>query len=282
MLLTGRWKPWPSSGARMYSTGKPRSRSAITICSDSAFLTRGSLAPCTTSSGVLILAAELSGDWRIELGLALGRLRVAHPLVEDDAAGLPVRRDRVEQRDQVRRRHDRDGGAVDVGREGDAGERRVAAVRAAHDADALRVGDALGDQVLHAPGDVVLHLVAPLLVAGVEELLAVAGRAAEVRLQHRVAAIGEELREVVEAPAVARPRAAVRQHDRRQVLRRDALGQRQERRDLEPVRGRVAHGLHGRHVLARDALAHLVLQRQLLACCGRRGSARRDRCRRSR
>ena len=104
MLLTGRAKPWPSSGARMYSTGKPRSRSAITICSDSAFLTRGSLAPCTTSSGVLIFCAELSGDWRIELRLALRRLRVAHALVEDDAAGLPVGRDRVEQRDQVRGR----------------------------------------------------------------------------------------------------------------------------------------------------------------------------------
>ena len=69
MLLTGRWKPWPSSGARTYSTGKPRSRSAITICSDSAFLTRGSLAPCATSSGVLILAAELSGDWRTSWAL---------------------------------------------------------------------------------------------------------------------------------------------------------------------------------------------------------------------
>ena len=67
----------------MYSTGKPRSRRAITICSDSAFLTRGSLAPCATSSGVLIFCAELSGDWRVELGLALRRRRVAHALVEE-------------------------------------------------------------------------------------------------------------------------------------------------------------------------------------------------------
>ena len=56
----------------MYSTGKPRSRSAITICSDSAFFTRGSLAPCTTSSGVLIFCAELSGDWRISCALPSG------------------------------------------------------------------------------------------------------------------------------------------------------------------------------------------------------------------
>src|SRR6266576_3423342 len=46
----------------MYSTGKPRSRNAITICSLSALLTRGSLAPCTTRSGALILAADFSGD----------------------------------------------------------------------------------------------------------------------------------------------------------------------------------------------------------------------------
>jgi len=48
----------------MYSTGKPRSRSATTICSDSAFFTRGSLAPCATRSGVLIFEAALRGDWR--------------------------------------------------------------------------------------------------------------------------------------------------------------------------------------------------------------------------
>ena len=72
MLLTGRAKPCPSSGARMYSTGKPRSRSAITICSASAFFTRGSLAPWATSSGVLIFAAELSGDWRSSWALPSG------------------------------------------------------------------------------------------------------------------------------------------------------------------------------------------------------------------
>ena len=72
MLFTGRAKPWPSSGARRYSTGKPRSRSAMTICSDSAFFTRGSFAPCTTSSGVLIFAAELSGDWRSSCFLPSG------------------------------------------------------------------------------------------------------------------------------------------------------------------------------------------------------------------
>ena len=212
----------------------------------------------------MIFCGRVERRLPLELGLALRRLRVAHALVEDDAARLPVGRDRVEQRDQVRGADDVHRRRVEVRREGDARERRVAAVRAAHDPDALRVGDALGHEVLHAPGDVVLHLVAPLLVAGVEELLAVAGGAAEVGLQDRVAAVGEELGEVVEAPAVARPGAAVRQDDRGQVLRGHALRQREEGRDLEPVRGRVAHGLHLRHVLARDPLADLVLQGQLL------------------
>ena len=151
---------------------------------------------------------------------------------------------------------------VEIRRERHAGQRGVAAVRAAHDADALRIRDALGDQVLHAPGDVVLHLLAPLLVPRVEELLAVAGRGAEVRLQHRVAAVGEELRHAAVAPGVAAPRPAVRHHDERQVLGRHALRQGQVGRDLEPVGRRVADGLHRGERLARQLLADGELQRQ--------------------
>ena len=61
-LFTGRANPWPSSGAIRYSTGKLRSRRAITIRSASERFTRGSLAPCTTISAVLILSAEFSGE----------------------------------------------------------------------------------------------------------------------------------------------------------------------------------------------------------------------------
>ena len=70
--------------------------------------------------------------------------------------------------------------------------------------DLLRVGDALLDGPVDGVDQVVVHLQAPLLVAGVEELLAVAGRAAEVDLQHRVAAVGEPLR-VGLKPQVSRP-----------------------------------------------------------------------------
>ncbi len=136
--------------------------------------------------------------------------------MEDDPARLPVRRDRLEERQEVRRPDDGDARGVDVGGEGDAGEGGVAAVGAAHDRDLLRVGDPLLHEVLHAPREVVLHQVAPLVVPGVEELLAVAGGAAEVGGEDGVAAVREELRVVVEAPAVAGPRAAVREDDERE------------------------------------------------------------------
>ena len=66
----------------------------------------------------------------------------------------------------------------------------------------LRVGDAF----LHGPVDgvdqVVVHLAAPFAVAGVDERLAEAGRAAEVHRQHGVAAVGQPL--VVRIEAIAR------------------------------------------------------------------------------
>src|SRR5207247_4035599 len=44
--------PWPSSSNTTYSTGRPSSRSFATSWSDSPFTTLGSVAPCSTSSGV--------------------------------------------------------------------------------------------------------------------------------------------------------------------------------------------------------------------------------------
>jgi hypothetical protein len=121
-----------------------------------------------------------------------------------------------------------DAALVQSRRLGQAPQRRVAAVAAADDADAVRVGDLLVDQVLHAGGDVLLHRLAPLAVAGLLEMLAEAGRAAELRLEHRVAVRREDLHVLVESPAVARLRAAVDQHDRRRRLR-GLAGQRQVR-----------------------------------------------------
>ena len=84
----------------------------------------------------------------------------------------------------------------------------------------LRVGDLFLDGPVDGVDQVVVHLAGPLLVAGVDEFLAEAGRAAVVDAQHRVAAVGQQLVLGVEAPAVAAPRAAVHdQHHRQRLVR---------------------------------------------------------------
>ena len=151
--------------------------------------------------------------------LAVRRTRIGHAQREHFARRFPVGRNRFEQRNQVRWSDNVHRGGVKIRREGDPGQRGIAAIRAAQNTHALGVGDSLCDQVLHAPREVVLHLAAPLDIAGVEELLPIARRSAEVGLEHRIAAIGEELRQRVVSPFVAPPRAAVRKNDGGQVLR---------------------------------------------------------------
>jgi hypothetical protein len=55
-------KPWPSSSNTTYSTGTLFFCTAATMSSDSGLITRGSLAPCSTMSGRLILSAWNSGE----------------------------------------------------------------------------------------------------------------------------------------------------------------------------------------------------------------------------
>src|SRR5690606_32594106 len=99
-----------------------------------------------------------------------------------------------------------------------------AAVAAAADTDAVRIGDAVVDGPLHGVHQVVVHLGAPLAVARVEEGLAEAGGAPEVDAQDRVAAVGQPLVDAVVAPVVAGPRAAVHlQHHRQRFRRADAV-----------------------------------------------------------
>src|SRR3954451_16969317 len=62
MLFSGRAKPWPSSEYTTYVTEPLFFSIASTICSDSAWFTRGSFAPCPISSGFLIAFALNSGD----------------------------------------------------------------------------------------------------------------------------------------------------------------------------------------------------------------------------
>ncbi len=153
-------------------------------------MTRGSFAPWPISSGFLILLDERQRRALVEELLALLGRVVADAVLEHLHHRRPVRRDRLEQRDEVRRADDVDAAGEHVGRERQADERGVAAVAAAHDGDLVRVGDLLLDGPVDGVDQVVVHLAGPLLVAGVEELLAEAGRAAEVDAQHGVAAVG--------------------------------------------------------------------------------------------
>src|SRR2546421_509020 len=73
-------------------------------------------------------------------------------------------------------------------------EAHEAAERAAEDADPFRVDVVERLEVGGARGDVLQVTAAPVLDVGVAPGDAVAGRAAHVRLQHHVAAVGQELR----------------------------------------------------------------------------------------
>src|SRR5690606_8425352 len=130
------------------------------------------------------------------------------------------------------------------GRAHDTGQHRVAAIAAAVDGDAVAPGDALVDEPLNAIGDVVLHGQPPLPESGFPECTATARGAAEVHLQHAIATIGEELRFGVEAPAVARPRPAVRIDDAGQVAGLAPARQSQIAVDGEAVPRNVLNGPH--------------------------------------
>src|SRR5262249_28071920 len=115
------------------------------------------------------------------------------------------------------------------------------------------------DQMFDAPGYVVLHLAAPLVVARIQKMFAVADRAAEVWLQHPVAAVRQKLRDRIVAPRVAMPRTAVRDHHYRQFIWFDAFWKRKERRNLETIRRRVPDRPHFGKLLARKIFSDSVL-----------------------
>src|SRR5690606_40591715 len=87
---------------------------------------------------------------------------------------------------QVGHRGARDGALVRAVRAHRRGRRGETAVGVAEDRDAVGIGDALLDQPDRAVVLVVLHLLAPLGVAGEPQLAAQAGRAAVLRAQHGV------------------------------------------------------------------------------------------------
>lgn len=95
---------------------------------------------------------------------------IAHPRVKQAAGGFPVGRDGFQQGDEIGRRDDGHGRCVEFGRKSHPGQRGVAAVAAAHDADALGVGNTLCHEILDTPREVILHQIAPLPIAGIEKL----------------------------------------------------------------------------------------------------------------
>ncbi len=187
-------------------------------------------------------------------------LGIADLLVEELPRRLPVCGDRVEECQHVRDAYIRDAAGVYVRCEGQSGQRRVAAVRTAVDRDLLRIGDTLVDEVIDTVGDVVLHRKAPLLLAGVEERLAVSGRCPEVGLEDGIAAVRHVLDLGVVTPHVTRPRAAVRVDDYGKVLRLYALRNGEVAVDGKSVAGLVLDRLHLGEVFGRQVRPGPVLQ----------------------
>src|SRR5206468_5029486 len=116
---------------------------------------------------------------------------------------FPVRRNRVQQSHEIGRPDDVHSGGIQIGGKSNTCQSGIAAVGAAQNADALGISDSFGNKVLHAPGDVVLHLSAPLMIAGIEKFLAVTRGTAKVGHQYHIATICEELSQRVVAPVVA-------------------------------------------------------------------------------
>ena len=167
----------------------------------------------------------------------LGIIHIAQADVENREHRFPIRRNRMDEGLKVRWADDVNGTGENVRRERDRRQGAIATVRAAHDADLLRVGIAF----LHGPIDrvnqVVVHLEPPLLVAGIEEAFPVTGGAAEIGLQHSIPTIGQPLRVTIKSPFVASPGSAVGEQHHWEVLGRHSHRQGQIAVDLQPVTG---------------------------------------------
>ena len=147
---------------------------------------------------------------------------------------------------------------VHVRSESSTGQRCVAAIAPADDANAFWIDDALRDQRLHSVGDIVLHAQAPLLPAGIGVGTPTSGRAAELRLQHGVAARCEELRQPVEAGLVAGFGTAVRHHHQRQIFFHGIGGQSQVAGQRVLVARLVVEVAHGAEFHAAEQWIGLI------------------------
>ena len=188
------------------------------MLSDSACTTRTSLAPWITSSGVRIWStfvigerASMSANCSGSSGSPTNRCQLLARCGRAIVGQRPHEVGQARDADVVDRRGE------DVRGERDADQRRVAAVGAAEDRDAVRIGVALLDGPVHPVDQVVVHLAGELADRRLDEGLAVSGGSAEVDLQHRISAVGQQLHAGVVHPSVAGPRTAVHRQHQRQV-----------------------------------------------------------------
>src|SRR5687767_6654114 len=200
----------------------------------------------------------------LELHPAFRRVWVPHAFMKEHPDLFPVGWDRAEERVQVRRRDDRDRRGVKVRGGRHTRQSSVTAVAAAHDADTLRIDDALVDKVFDAPRNIVLHLLAPFIVSRVQKLLSIAGRSTEIWQQDRVAAVRKELCKRVVTPIIPRPRAAMRNDNEWKVLFRKPLRKGQVGRYLETVRRFVPDRTHRGQGASIELFTDLIQACELL------------------
>ena len=141
----------------------------------------------------------------------------------------------MNQRFEVRWAHDVHAADEFFRSERQSSQGRVTAVGTAHDRDFPGVGIAFLDGPIHGVDEIVVHLESPLFVACIEELLPVTRGGAIIHLQAGVSPVREPLRVGIVPPHVARPRPAMNEQHRRQVLRRDARRQGQIAVQVESV-----------------------------------------------
>src|SRR5215210_5343970 len=112
----------------------------------------------------------------------------ADELLDDSAIGEMLRLP-LEQR-QVRNRRDRDFRFVELRIDGGRLQGRIAAIGPTEDRQALWIGDSLRDEVFGGCGDIAGGGLPVLETIGALPLVAIAGRAAVIGLDDRIAARG--------------------------------------------------------------------------------------------
>ena len=196
--------------------------------------------------------------------------RIADMLVEITLeAGPPVSGEALHQRLEIRRPDDIDAAGEAVGGEGDAHQRRIAAIAAAHDRDLVGGRHPGLHRIVDRVEQVLVHLARPFADAGVDEALPEPRRAAIIDAHHRIAAVRQKLVHRVVAIAVARPRPAmdVEHHRHRPVRPAVAIGigigrKRQIADQCQSVLRLHLDRLHRAQAVARQVRAALEQLRQ--------------------